>query len=256
MIYNDAYSGFAGQRHPELLGSKVREGWPEVADFNDQHHEGRAWAGRDARLSRPGPGALSPWPQPNPFTSISITRRSSTKAGNLRASSPSSSRPPQRSKRSGGWKAEREGLRRMFEQAPGFIAMLTGAANTVSRMVNAAYSQLIGHRDVVGKPIAEALPEIGGQGFVERARSRLPKLASPMSGRGVRVLLEQSPGAVPEERFLDFVYQPIAERRGRDIGHLRARARRHRAEAERKRPARKRGTLSASSRKTPPSCCG
>lgn len=34
MIYNDAYSGFAGGRHPDLLGSKVREGWPEVAEFN------------------------------------------------------------------------------------------------------------------------------------------------------------------------------------------------------------------------------
>ncbi len=35
MIYNDAYSVFAGGRHPQLLGSKVREGWSEVADFND-----------------------------------------------------------------------------------------------------------------------------------------------------------------------------------------------------------------------------
>jgi signal transduction histidine kinase len=35
MIYNEAYSGFAGARHPQLLGSAVREGWPEVADFND-----------------------------------------------------------------------------------------------------------------------------------------------------------------------------------------------------------------------------
>jgi PAS domain S-box-containing protein len=35
MIYNDAYSGFAGARHPRLLGSKVREGWHEIADFND-----------------------------------------------------------------------------------------------------------------------------------------------------------------------------------------------------------------------------
>ncbi len=35
MIYNDSYSAFAGGRHPKLLGSKVREGWPEVADFND-----------------------------------------------------------------------------------------------------------------------------------------------------------------------------------------------------------------------------
>jgi PAS domain S-box-containing protein len=35
MIYNDAYSVFAGSMHPRLLGSKVRDGWPEVADFND-----------------------------------------------------------------------------------------------------------------------------------------------------------------------------------------------------------------------------
>ena len=35
MIYNDAYSVFAGTRHPALLGSRVREGWAEIADFND-----------------------------------------------------------------------------------------------------------------------------------------------------------------------------------------------------------------------------
>jgi hypothetical protein len=35
MLYNDAYSMVAGKRHPQLLGSKVREGWPEAADFND-----------------------------------------------------------------------------------------------------------------------------------------------------------------------------------------------------------------------------
>lgn len=35
MIYNDAYAVFAGNRHPGLLGTKVREGWREVADFND-----------------------------------------------------------------------------------------------------------------------------------------------------------------------------------------------------------------------------
>ena len=34
MIYNDAYSVFAGGRHPQLLGSPVLAGWPEVADFN------------------------------------------------------------------------------------------------------------------------------------------------------------------------------------------------------------------------------
>ncbi|WP_085656424.1 MULTISPECIES: PAS domain-containing sensor histidine kinase [unclassified Pseudomonas] len=34
MIYNDAYSRFAGGRHPYLLGTPVELGWPEVADFN------------------------------------------------------------------------------------------------------------------------------------------------------------------------------------------------------------------------------
>lgn len=35
MIYNDAYSRFAGNRHPGLIGKPVREGWVEIADFND-----------------------------------------------------------------------------------------------------------------------------------------------------------------------------------------------------------------------------
>lgn len=35
MIYNDAYSRFAGGRDSRLLGSNVLEGWEEVAEFND-----------------------------------------------------------------------------------------------------------------------------------------------------------------------------------------------------------------------------
>jgi len=56
MIYNDAYSGFAGARHPSLLGSKVREGWPEVADFNDHvvrtvFREGKTLSYEDQELT-------------------------------------------------------------------------------------------------------------------------------------------------------------------------------------------------------------
>lgn len=35
LLYNDAYAVIAGQRHPGLLGTPVREAWPEIADFND-----------------------------------------------------------------------------------------------------------------------------------------------------------------------------------------------------------------------------
>jgi PAS domain S-box-containing protein len=34
LIYNDAYAEFAGARHPEILGLKAVDAWPEVADFN------------------------------------------------------------------------------------------------------------------------------------------------------------------------------------------------------------------------------
>ena len=55
MIYNDAYAGFAGARHPKLLGSDVLLGWPEVADFNGHVMEevfrnGRTLAYRDRHL--------------------------------------------------------------------------------------------------------------------------------------------------------------------------------------------------------------
>jgi PAS domain S-box-containing protein len=36
MLHNDAYSAFAGEGQPELMGSKVREGWPAVSDFGDK----------------------------------------------------------------------------------------------------------------------------------------------------------------------------------------------------------------------------
>ena len=55
MIYNDAYSVFAGGRHPKLLGSKVRDGWAEVADFNDNVMKvglsGRTLAYRDQEFT-------------------------------------------------------------------------------------------------------------------------------------------------------------------------------------------------------------
>jgi PAS domain S-box-containing protein len=60
MIYNDAYSEFAGGRHPQLLGSKVLEGWPEVADLNRRVMEaglsGKTLSFRDEHLILYRPG--------------------------------------------------------------------------------------------------------------------------------------------------------------------------------------------------------
>lgn len=102
---------------------------------------------------------------------------------------------------------ERQHLRGLFEQAPGFMAVLSGPQH-VFGMANAAYHRLVGHRDILGKPVREALPEVVEQGFVELL-DRVHATGQPFVGRSIRVLLEREPGEPSEERYVDFVYQPI-----------------------------------------------
>src|SRR5690349_6124268 len=54
--------------------------------------------------------------------------------------------------------AEQQRLRGLFQQAPGFMAALSGPDH-VFTMANTAYLQLIGRENIVGKPVREALPE-------------------------------------------------------------------------------------------------
>lgn len=67
LLYNDGYARFAGTRHPALLGVGAREGWPEIADFNDRNiHRGlagEAWSleGQELILDRRGLGPESAW---------------------------------------------------------------------------------------------------------------------------------------------------------------------------------------------------
>ena len=62
--------------------------------------------------------------------------------------------------------AERDRLRGLYRQAPGFICVL-GGPDHVYELVNEAYYQLVGHRDIEGKPMRIAMPELEGQGFFE-----------------------------------------------------------------------------------------
>ena len=65
--------------------------------------------------------------------------------------------------------AERDRLQ--FAQAPGFMAISRGPEH-IFDLVNRAYMQLIGNRDVLAIPVREALPEVEGQGFFREVRWR------------------------------------------------------------------------------------
>jgi signal transduction histidine kinase len=111
---------------------------------------------------------------------------------------------------------ERARLAYVFRQAPTFLAVLRGPTH-VFELVNAAYTQLVGRHDLVGQPLLTALPELREQGFLELLDGVLAS-GEPFVGRAVPVSLARMPGAVPELRFVDFVYQPVVEADGTRSG--------------------------------------
>jgi signal transduction histidine kinase/DNA-binding response OmpR family regulator len=105
--------------------------------------------------------------------------------------------------------AERALLRRLLEQASVFAAFLRGAEH-VFEIANRSYLQLVGNRDVLGRPIREALPEIHGQGFFELL-DQVYGSGITYHGQAVNVTLLGADGATLHNRVLDFIYQPITE---------------------------------------------
>jgi PAS domain S-box-containing protein len=113
---------------------------------------------------------------------------------------------------------ERATLQRLFQQAPGFMAFLRGPRQ-VFELANAAYRQLVGHREIIGKTVREALPELKDQEYFDLLE-RVYTTGEPFVGSGMRALLQREPGAPLSEVFLNFVYQPIFDAQGQTAGIL------------------------------------
>jgi len=99
----------------------------------------------------------------------------------------------------------------MFEQAPTFMALLRGPEHRYEA-ANPSYLRLIGGRDVVGRTVAEALPDAAAQGFV-RILDQVYRTGEPYTAQGALFLVQKTPTSTPQEHYLDFVYQPL---RGQD----------------------------------------
>jgi len=211
MIYNDAYSRFAGGRHPRLLGSEVRSGWPEVADFNDHIMKvglsGGTLAYRDQQLTLHRSGkpeqvwmnldyspVLDETGEPAGVIAIVVETTERVLADRRNES-------------------QRRRLAQMFEQGPSFMALLEGPDHRIE-FANASYLKLIGGRDVIGKTVAEALP--AAQGYV----SQLDQVfaTGKMFGSADSRYAVEVPGAAVDERYVDFIYQPLKDATGRVTG--------------------------------------
>ena len=99
----------------------------------------------------------------------------------------------------------------LFEQAPGFMAVLRGPDN-VFDLANQAYERLIGRANFIGVPLREVLPELTDQGFFELL-DQVRETGNPFVGRSMPVTL-RSDETDHRTIFVDFIYQPIRDSRG------------------------------------------
>ncbi len=113
-------------------------------------------------------------------------------------------------------RAREEWLLSLFHRAPGFAAVLRGPQH-VFEMVNEAYHRITGNRPLLGLPVAQALPEIVGQGFGGWL-DEVFATGQPFVGESIPVTVNRGPGTKPYEAFVDFMYQPLRDASGRVEG--------------------------------------
>jgi signal transduction histidine kinase len=111
---------------------------------------------------------------------------------------------------------ERERFSELFEQAPTFMVRLTGPDHRFE-LANPSYMRLIGNVDVLGRTVLEALPEVAAQGFIALL-DQVYRTGEPYTGAGVPFVSHARPNGVRDERYLDFVYQPMKDATGAVTG--------------------------------------
>lgn len=207
-FYNDAYAETMGpERHPRAIGQRGRECWEEIwpiigpqIDFV-MSGQGSTWdedrlvpVTRHGRLEQVWwTYSYSPIDQDGGIGGVLVVCNDVTQQHLARE------QLRHRSAR----------LTQLFEQAPGFMAVLRGPDH-VFELSNAAYRKLIGDRDIIGKAVQDVIPDVAGQGFLELL-DHVYRTGEAYLGRRVPLVLQATADAAPREHFLDFVYQAIVE---------------------------------------------
>ena len=112
-------------------------------------------------------------------------------------------------------RSEQERLERMFEQAPGFMALLEVPDYKIA-IANHAFIDLVGRRGLVGKSLFEAIPEFDRQG-VDEILDGVMRSGEPFVGRGMSLGVARADGR-SEEVLVDLVFQPLPASEDRPAG--------------------------------------
>ena len=100
-------------------------------------------------------------------------------------------------------------LQRIFHNTHSFMAVLTGH-DLVIELANPACQKLVDHRQIIGKPLLEAIPELANQPYPTLLK-RVIETREPFIGREMPMQLSLKPNEPPVQRYVDFIYLPLVE---------------------------------------------
>lgn len=209
LFYNDAWSPIPAERHPWALGQRGQDVFPEIwnvvgPQFEQVIASGQGFATFDQRLDMMRDGRVHETYWNYSFTPIRDEH------GNVVGVLNQGNETTRTVLAERARLAEVGRLRDIVEQAPGAIALLHGPGH-VFELANAAYGELTAGRDLLGKPVAQALPEVVEQGFVELL-DHVFATGETFRATGTPVVLDRN--GMAETRLLDFVYQPLKDANG------------------------------------------
>ena len=208
MLYNDGYGMLCGGRHPWALGRPFAEVWfdilDEVGPIMDRAYAGQSTHMDDITLLMHRHGYAE---EAHFAFSYTPVRDEMGKVAGMFCVCEETTDKVFAERRLA---AEQERQRRMFEQAPGFMAIL-GGPDHVFEFINASYARLFSEaRDFIGRPAREVFPDIEGQGFHELL-DKVYATGERFVGEQMPIRLLASPDAARQELLLDFIYEPIVD---------------------------------------------
>lgn len=100
-----------------------------------------------------------------------------------------------------------EMIQNLYINAPAFICTLKGPTY-IYELVNPSYQKIFGDRELIGKPMLKALPELAGQGF-EKILNNVYETGETYVGVETPATLVRGKDLEPELCYFNFSYQPI-----------------------------------------------
>ncbi|WLI89084.1 PAS domain-containing protein [Massilia sp. R2A-15] len=213
-LYNDAYGEILGAKHPAAAGGRFEEIWHEI--WSDIYPivadamAGKASFFENLPLTIRRHGQFEEaW---FTFSYSPVLDQTGSVGGMFCAVAETTDQVLGERHRA----EENRRLRHLFQKAPGIIASLVGPEHTFE-LANDAYLALLGKTDVIGMTVRQAIPELEGQGFYELL-DKVYSSGEAFLGREVPVMLQRSRDDELEERFVNFIYQPTFDHRGKVTG--------------------------------------